>query len=316
MNVIGNTQWEAVALAHGYLSILDGASLETAAKVAYDNGYLTRKLALEKLGNIRMHGFESQLQKREKTGSAENPVTKLFPAFITEQRFVEILDRLKGKRKDIQINDERNSGSFIDFIISEGDLRLPINVKVASTRFNNALKLVNLNPDDTLPIPAYKAYGAVEAEPNTVYAISMDFEIIKELNKNLQGWFDEDERTVWNILNRFAGAKVKKAEDAFVYGCVRKYWNQMKDISTNKPFYIISARKAIRILQKKPERTPGIGLRAWGTGANAEVNVHISISEDTKTWDEIEERIIGRGLKDIVTAINRKKTEVTYDPEI
>ena len=81
-------------------------------------------------------------------------------------------------------------------------------------------------------------------------------------------------------------------------------------------FRVISARKAIRILQKLPKRTPGIGLRAWGTGASAEVNVHISIEQETKSWMEIHERVSSRGLSDIIEAINRKRTEVVYDPEI
>ena len=84
----------------------------------------------------------------------------------------------------------------------------------------------------------------------------------------------------------------------------------------DNPFRIISARKSIRILQKKPKRTPGIGLRAWGTGASAEVNVHIKVSEETKPWEEIFERITLNGLDDIIEAINRKRTELVYDPEI
>ena len=69
-------------------------------------------------------------------------------------------------------------------------------------------------------------------------------------------------------------------------------------------------------MQAQPKRTPGIGLRAWGTGASAEVNVHICVSQETKCWCEIANRIGSNGLRDIVGAINRKRTEVVYDPEI
>jgi hypothetical protein len=97
---------------------------------------------------------------------------------------------------------------------------------------------------------------------------------------------------------------------------VAKHWEQFYREIENTPFRVISARKSIRILQTKPKRTPGIGLRAWGTGASAEVNVHIKVSEETKDWDEIFGRIKSEGLTDIIGAINRKKTEVVYDPEI
>jgi hypothetical protein len=80
-------------------------------------------------------------------------------------------------------------------------------------------------------------------------------------------------------------------------------------------FRIISARKAIRILQKHPKRTPGLGLRAWGTGASAENNVHVSVADETKIWDEIFIRIVKNGLPDIISAVNRKKAELVFDPE-
>lgn len=81
-------------------------------------------------------------------------------------------------------------------------------------------------------------------------------------------------------------------------------------------FRVVSARKAIRVLQTIPRRTPGIGLRAWGTGASAEVNVHLSIKDETKSWTMIDQRVVNGGLADIVRAVNRKRTEVVFDPEI
>ena len=78
----------------------------------------------------------------------------------------------------------------------------------------------------------------------------------------------------------------------------------------------MSARKSVRILQTKPQRTPGIGLKAWGTGASGEINVHVSIREDTTPWATVSQRIIDSGVQNIVNAVNRKRTEVVYDPEI
>src|SRR5439155_18777659 len=102
----------------------------------------------------------------------------------------------------------------------------------------------------------------------------------------------------------------------FVAAIVKRHWAKIAPRVLPAPFRAVSARKAIRILQTKPQRTPGIGLRAWGTGASAEVNVHLSISGDTKPWPEIASRITVNGVSDIITAVNHKKTEVVYDPEI
>jgi precorrin-3B methylase len=55
---------------------------------------------------------------------------------------------------------------------------------------------------------------------------------------------------------------------------------------------------------------------AWGTGASAEVNVHVSISEDTTPWNVVSNRIKLNGIVDIVSAVNRKQMREIYIPEI
>ena len=262
-------------------------------------------------------GFLSHAKSRTKTGSAENPITKLFPAAITEQRFLEQVDFLRAKRGSVNYEDDRESGhTLVDFTLTEDDLRLPVNVKNAGTRFESAQKLVGLAPNDCIPIPVYKAYDAIEKEPNLLYAVAVDYGLMDSINTHLLPLFDENETIVWRVLNDFSGTRIRDAEDKFVYGITTRHWDSIRNHFANPEFRLISARKSIRILQKQPRRTPGIGLRAWGTGASAEVNVHISIAEETKPWKEIFDRIVSNSLGDTIEAINKKKTEVVYDPEI
>src|SRR5262249_8892065 len=145
--------------------------------------------------------------------------------------------------------------------------------------------------------------------------VSPDYELVSKLNVALPTLFDADEMKVWQALNQYGGARVTKAEDAFVTTIVKKHWDQFRTFST-APFHAISARKAIRILQTKPQRTPGIGMKAWGTGASAETNVHISIGTEMTPWSTVEQRITQKGVSDIVSAVNRKRQEWVYDPEI
>ncbi len=306
---------EARLLAEG--PIRDGGTDEDAARAAFERGPLTLKRAKELAGRMRREGFEAVLTPREKTGSAENPVTKLFPGTITEQRFAEKLDTLCGLRLGLRYSDDRASGhTLTDFTLTEEELRLPVNIKNAGTRFERALRLVGLEPDDSIPIPAYKAHAALDAEPNLLYVVAVDYLLIKRLDAELPGILEPPERISWDLLNRFAGSHVRNAEDRFVFSMVRKHWPALRALARDTPFKVISARKAIRILQTKPQRTPGIGLRAWGTGASAEVNVHVSIKDDMKGWDEISGRMESTGLRDIISAVNRKRIEEVYDPEI
>ncbi len=44
--------------------------------------------------------------------------------------------------------------------------------------------------------------------------------------------------------------------------------------------------------------------------------MHIEVSTETKSWKDVHDRIGEHGLPNIIDAVNRKKTEVVFDPEI
>lgn len=317
VKTIGNSKWDAVAFAFAFLGVQSGQSELEAARVIYERDATSLKISKELVKQFRTGGFVKLLSERKKLGSAENPATKLFPATITEERFVELLDQLCDERPGLTYSDDRGARhSLKDFTIHENGYDLPINIKNAGTRFEQALRLVGVEPDDCIPIPAYKAYGALEVLPDLLYVISVDYDLITKLNKFLPATLTRDEMIVWDLLNVYSGKNIKDAEDTFIFTTVKKHWEKMKGIALSNPFHVISARKSVRILQTKPQRTPGIGLKAWGTGANAEVNVHVCISDDTTPWTSVRERMVSKGVIDIINAVNRKRTEVVYDPEI
>jgi hypothetical protein len=316
-DVLGDCKWSGAVLARALVMLKAGATEDECARHLFASGFFTLKKAREIVPRIPHEGFTPFIEKRSKTGSAENPVTKLFPAAVTERQFLDELDRLHEARSSIDYVDRRFSGhSHVDFAIKEEELSVPVNVKNAGTRFNSALALVGLDPDDCIPIPAYKAFDAVEKEPNLVYAISIDYELISKIQGNLLPDLGTGEAEVWALLNEFAGQGIRKAEDRFVYETVNKYWGDFSLHVSLPVFRVISARKSIRILQRRPQRTPGLGLRAWGTGATAEVNVHISVGAETKEWTEIHRRIQTSGLQNVIGGINRQISETVYDPEI
>lgn len=317
VQVLKDCSWEAVALAHAYLQLLNGVDLEVVARDAFKRGAATLTKSRQLVAAAKESGFVGLLTPRKRIGSAENPVTKLFPATVTEHRFLELAEKLCDSRPELGYRDERETGhTLTDFALSEGKLELPINVKVASTRFEKSNDLVGLEPDDCIPIPAYKAYGALESVPNLLYVVAVDYTLISTVDKLLESLLSEPETLAWAMINAYEGARVRRAEDAFISTIVKQHWDKFKAAVQGTSFHAISARKAIRILQTMPKRTPGLGLRAWGTGAAAEVNVHISIAADTKPWEQVASRIATKGLRDILDAINRRRQEEVYDPEI
>ncbi len=319
VTILADSRWEAVALARGYLALTAGGlSVDEAAAVMrrQTGASMTLTAARQMAPQLLQTGFLANLRPRERTGSAENPVTKLFPATLTEMRFSRLLERLSESRSGIAVSDDRMSEhGLTDYTLVEGDIRIPVNVKNAGTRFERAQQLVGLDPDDCLPIPAYKAYAATEKEPRLIYAVSVDFGLVNCISETLPLLFTPQEALVWDLLNRFSGTLLRSAEDTFIYTVAAKYEDRLVAVAGDLPFHVASARKAIRVLQQKPERTPGIGLRAWGTGASAEVNVHLSLREDMTPWAAIEQLILDQGLARVVAGIDRRRTEVVFDPE-
>jgi hypothetical protein len=315
LDVVGPSRWEVVALARAYISWKNSDA--NPERQLFEASSFTLRRSKELIDQFGRQSLVAAFKPRERIGSAENPITKLFPAAFAEQLFVEELDSLAAARSGLEYSDDRYSGyQFVDFTLKERADSLPINVKNAGTRFLNAEALVELKPDDCVPIPAYKAYGALETLPNLLYAVCPDYELTTKLEAALPSIFTENERMVWQILNRYAGAHLRDAEDRFVSSIIARHWSQLKAIATNTNFFVVSARKAIRVLQTKPQRTPGLGLRAWGTSARGEVNVHLSIKEDMTPWREVRDRIESKGLSDIISAVNRRRQEWVYDPEI
>jgi len=315
--VLSNSRWIGVSLARASLSLESGIAPDAVARTLYASGDMTLTKAREIVARMTSVGFVPFLDTRKRMGSAENPITKLFPAAITEMQFMAEVDELRQRRNSVSVIDERFSGhTLVDFRLSEGDLVLPMNVKNAGTRFENAQQLVGLEPNNCIPIPAYKANDAIDKQPNLLYVISVDYELIGKIERYLLDLFNDEEKLVWGILNSHSGTRIRDAEDLFTYGTVAKYWDVFRDRLYLPDFRVISARKAIRVLQKYPKRTPGIGLRAWGTGASAEVNVHISVVDETKPWLEIKERILKSGISNIIDGVNRRITEIVFDPEI
>lgn len=316
-SILGDSRWVGAQIAKAQVALRAGADKESTARALYESSSLTLTRSREIVDGLRDAEYEFYLEPRKKTGSAENPITKLFPAAVTERQFLDQLEKLRKVRSSIDYRDERFTGhTLVDFTILEEGSELPINVKNAGTRFENAASLVGIDPDDCIPIPAYKAYDAIEKEPNLIYAICIDYTLSSKIERGLLTRFSREEASVWSVLSKYSGSLVRDAEDRFIYSMVNRHWENFSGHVSIPVFRIISARKAIRILQKFPKRTPGIGLRAWGTGASAEVNVHIAVSEETKQWQEIHSRIEDSGISNIIEAINRKKQEWVHDPEI
>src|SRR6202034_2241795 len=79
--------------------------------------------------------------------------------------------------------DYHERGENRDYGLQRDGLELPINVKTASTLFRKARETVGLDPDDCIPISAYKAIGASERVPTLVYVDLVDFTLRERVDE-------------------------------------------------------------------------------------------------------------------------------------
>ena len=313
VNVVGDTRWEAVTFARGFIAKQGGQPRDEAAKGMFDRGPQTLKKSKELLEALGTKRIIEQLTPRKKIGSAENPITKLFPAAITEQRFLELLDELTTSRPSVTYMDNREARSLVDFTLAESGLELPINVKNAGTKFKKAASLVRLAPRiasrsrPTRPTRPWRGCQTCCMRCRWITHSSAGCRACSRACSALR-------RGSSGTCNGYAGSNVRAAEDVFVTRVVRLHWANMKAVIAANPFHIVSARKWIRVLQTKPKRTPGIGLKAWvrcgGRGQRPPVD-----PGGYDPWPDVVKRIIEGGITEVIAA-NRRVEEVVYDPEI
>ena len=236
---------------------------------------------------------------------------------MTEERFRLHLEELIAIGLGLSFTDDRKGRhSLSDFTLYQGDQVLSVNVKNAGTRFRKAKSIVGLDPDDCIPIPAYKALRALQNKLDLIYAVSVDYDLADRVSEFNIETFDEDEQITWDLLSIFGDKYVTEAEDRFLFGTVEKYWSELQAIAGQKSFHIISAKRSIAILNDLPGRTPGIGVRAWGTSAVGETNVHISIAKETVLWQKVADQIRGGGLSSVTASMNRTRVASIPDPLI
>jgi len=187
-----------------------------------------------------------------------------------------------------EVADYHESGENRDFGVQKNGLELPINVKVASTMFREARRVVDLDPEDCIPLGAYKAIGASERVPALVYVYLVDFTLRERVDAFMEG-LDEDLAIGWDLLSWFGGRGMKRAQDQYIAALFNRHGSDLRDLAPDgTSFRVISAQRALAIMRKQPRRVPGLGVKAAGTGViRGEVNIHVSVEQETMPWGTV-----------------------------
>jgi hypothetical protein len=208
-------------------------------------------------------------------------------------------------------------GDNRDFGVERDGLELPINVKTASTLFRKALSTVGLEPEDCIPISAYKANSAAKRVPDLVYVDLVDF-ALRERADAYMDKLSDNAAILWDLLSWYGGTGAKKAQDVFMAEMFKAHRTPLEALITDDSrFRVISAQRVKAIVREIPERCPGLGIKGAGTGGfNAEVNVHVSVGGETKPWSAIAGTLENDGIQGVLDSIRKRETRDVSAPEL
>ncbi len=215
------------------------------------------------------------------------------------------------------IDDLHERGENRDFAVRKDGLELPINVKTASTIFRKAKEIVGLEPSDCVPIPAYKAVAVSERVPDLVYVDLVDFSFrqrVDEFTDSLGG----SGGLLWKVLAWYGGKGVRKAQDGYVSKLFDLHEEKLVSLAPKSSSWrVISAQRVLAIMRDMPRRCPGLGVRAAGTGGfNAEVNIHVSVNDETVSWQDVSEALQRSGIQAVLDMIRHRTTREVADPSL
>jgi hypothetical protein len=213
--------------------------------------------------------------------------------------------------------DYHEAGENRDFGVQRDGLELPINVKVASTIFRNALSVVGLDPEDCIPISAYKAIGSSERVHDLVYVDLVDF----TLRERVDAYVDSLVGSLaigWHLLSWYGGRGAKRAQNQYLRALFDRHGDVLDALVPEAGhFRVISALRVLAVMRRIPRRVPGLGIKAAGTGIwKGEVDVHVSVKDETRPWTEVADELRRHGIQHLLDQIGKTISAEVPDPQL
>ena len=88
-------------------------------------------------------------------------------------------------------------------------------------------------------------------------------------------------------------------------------------VSATSEFRVISAQRVKAGVRDGWERCPGLGIKGAGTGGfKGEVNVHVSVRDETRPWEEVADMLRNGGVQVVLDMIRRRQSPDTSVPTL
>jgi hypothetical protein len=275
--------------------------------------------------SIRAATLERLLAARVERGSWKLKFTNLVSGRFTELLFCEAYNQQLAD-VGLTVDEETLFHSFLDYRLvatsPDEDFELSINVKNAGVQMRDAMGFFGLEPQDTLPMATYKAFGAAGAAiPPLLYAYLVDWELLEKLRRTY--WEDaltEFEQYIFQVLANCKGVS-RALEDDFIAATVDERMETLlagvgydESRLADLPFRVISAARCHQIFYENHRRSPYVFIRKM----NTDPNVHISVEDETILFcDLIETHLANAESRaELLEGLTRTRAMLIPDPPI
>lgn len=222
----------------------------------------------------------------------------------------------------LKCEDRRSEYTEADFGVldHEGHETFLVNVKVHSSRFEQAAHFVNLDADDTFPLALYKILMGFKYQRESgipfLFVVSVRWGIVDQVVEHVQ----PEDRKLINLVFRVRARGKRKAEDRLVDTLVEKLrksssWKMLLDLLERQGQHVVlSAQKALSIFMDKFEdRCPALTLGRFAAkfagrrGVPAEINMHYSIANEMTPLTEFLRVLRQEGVPGLQAAVERRE---------
>jgi len=241
----------------------------------------------------------------------------LLVARLAEDFFIELIGP-KLRTFGLTYQDRRSEYTETDFSVMDRGGRevFLVNVKVHSSKFEQANRFVNLDPEDTFPLALYKILMGFKYQKDTGLPFLFVVSIMWGIVEQVVGLIQPEDREIVELVFQTRTRGKKRAEDRLVDSLVDKLrksskWATLLSLLQHKGQHrVLSAQKGLSIFMDRfEERCPALTIGQFTSkfggrkGLPAEINMHFSISSEMAPLDRLLDVLTDEGVQGLIDAV-------------
>lgn len=312
-SLFGGDEWpKPLNVLKGLLFVRRGFSVEDAARAAKTSAAKLRKVVGSETAVRDVLALSEPANEADELRRIRGLLGQLLLGQSAEAAFEGIYKSEIGS-SSVHLVDLREKRTDTDYRLVNGHDRpiYRINIKFHGTQFRRAAELVHLSPEDCFPLATYKIFGALQKQeeehlPYIFAIVSGSLPPAEEIGSRF------DPRVLDFVLmtkhSRISRKRdIEEAAVSLLRQSAPAAFASLIQQSANAGWYVLSARKADRLLRDKlfdrvfALRIPGFNRQF----ARAELDMHFSLTSDMTPLNEFLRTLRSEGETKMASLLER-----------